>query len=111
VCVFSEFSYEQAFALVSIWKREGRIVSGRPIENPGGLARKLHVEGTADAEMRLMLNPPRRREFTDQPCTRCFGAGMETVPGKGARACEHCRDEQGQRTGREPRAPALEDSG
>lgn len=107
LCVFSEFSFENAFALVSRWKAEGRLISGRPIENVGGLARKLHKEGTADAEIRLMLHPPQRREFTDRPCTKCFGAKMEVVQGK-ARPCEHCRDEQGKRTGLEPQAVGSE---
>lgn len=104
-CVFSAFSFKDAEALVRRWKSEGRKVGGRPIENAGGLARKLHQEGTADAEIALLVNPPARREFTSEPCPACLGAKMQTVEGKGARPCPECVDEQGRRTGKQARAP------
>jgi hypothetical protein len=102
--VFSEFSFNEALSLAKQWKREGRIIGGRPIENPGGLARKLHREGTADAEIAEFLHPPavaEKRAFTAQACKVCFGSKMESVP-KGSRHCTHCVDEQGRRTGLEP---------
>ncbi len=101
-CVFSAFSFKDALALVERWRSEGRKVGGRPIENAGGLARKLHQEGTADGEISLLLNPPARREFTDEACPSCLGTKLQTVPGKGARPCPVCVDEQGKRTGRKP---------
>ncbi|HEV2704937.1 MAG TPA: hypothetical protein VGV59_03375 [Pyrinomonadaceae bacterium] len=103
VSVCSEFSYENAFRLVQGWKAEGRLIGGRPIENPGGLARKLHQEGTADAEIRLLLRPPPRREFLDEPCRSCLGTKFQTVPGKGAQKCPDCIDEKGVRTGKRAR--------
>jgi hypothetical protein len=103
--IFSRFSFDDAFALVQIWKQQGKFVSGRLIENIGGLARKLHQEGTADGEIEEMKRPkPPKREFLNAPCTKCFGAKSEVVQGKGARACTHCVDELGQRTGREPKS-------
>lgn len=100
VSVCSEFSYGEALELAKRWKAEGRLVGGRRIENPGGLARTLHREGTADEEIRLLLRPPPRREFTDEPCRTCHGGKMETVPGRGARPCPDCVDERGVRTGK-----------
>jgi hypothetical protein len=103
--VFSRFTLAEAFSLAREWKRTGKLVGGRPVENPGGLARKLHIEGTADTEIEEFLHPPAvqpKRPFTDQPCSVCFGSKSEVVQGKGARPCPHCIDEQGQRTGREP---------
>lgn len=111
--VISRFTYQDAFVLVRKWKAEGRLVGGRPIENVGGLARTLHQEGTADAEIELLLRPPPpvpKREFTDEPCPSCFGTGMESAPGKGARRCEVCVDEAGKRTGKRP-MPARVDDG
>lgn len=103
VCVFSAFSYEDAFALASRWKEEGRVVGGRRVENAGGLARTLHREGTADAEIRESKRPPPAvREFTDEPCPTCFGSKLQSVPGKGARPCPGCVDERGRRTGLKP---------
>jgi hypothetical protein len=79
------------------------------IENPGGLGRRFHETGSADEEIEQFLRPSQplpaqpRREFLDQPCTACAGTLMEARPGKGARQCTRCRDELGQRTGREPK--------
>jgi hypothetical protein len=107
--VFSRFSYQEALDLVRRWKAEGRRVGGRPIENVGGLARTLHQEGTADAEIAEMLRPPPpKREFTTEPCPRCFGTKMEVVPGKGARDCPGCLDELGHRTGLKPKEGNLD---
>jgi hypothetical protein len=103
--VFSRFTLAEALSLTREWKQRGKIVGGRPVENPGGLARKLHIEGTADTEIAEFLHPPaeqEKRKFTAEPCTVCFGSKQEVVPGRGARPCPHCVDERGQRTGREP---------
>jgi hypothetical protein len=108
VCVFSEFSFQDAFATVSRWKAEGRRVGGRLIENAGGLARALHKEGTADAEIALLVHPPPKREFTQEPCPTCFGTKVQTVEGRGARPCPDCLDEQGRRTGRKPQEGNLD---
>lgn len=100
VSVCSGFSYPDALDLVRLWKREGRLVGGKPIENPGGLARTIHREGTADDEIRLLKHPPPRREFTDEACPTCYGSKFKTVPGKGAEKCPDCVDEMGVRTGK-----------
>lgn len=100
VSVCSEFSFPEAAELVKRWKAEGRLVGGRPIENVFGLARTIHREGTADEEIRLLLRPPPRREFTDEPCPTCLGTKFETAPGRGARPCPACVDEAGRRTGK-----------
>jgi hypothetical protein len=103
VSVCSRFSFQDALKLARAWQREGRIVGGERIKNPGGLARTLHREGTADEEIALLLRPPPRREFLDEPCPTCFGAKFKTMPGKGAEKCPDCLDERGVRTGRRAR--------
>lgn len=103
VSVCSEFSRQEAEALVKRWKSEGRLVGGRPINNVFGLARVLHREGTADDELRMLKHPPPRREFTDDPCPSCFGTKTQSVEGKGARPCPDCIDETGRRTGKRPK--------
>lgn len=105
--VCSEFSLAEATTLMKRWKAEGRLVGGRPIENVYGLAHTVHHAGTADDELRLLLHPPPRREFTEEACPSCFGTKLQTVEGKGARPCPDCVDETGRRTGRRPKdAPA-----
>ena len=98
--VCSEFSLREAGHLVERWKAEGRLVGGRRIENPWGLAHTLHHAGTADDEIRLLLRPPPRREFTDEACPTCFGSKFKSVAGKGAKECPDCVDERGVRTGK-----------
>jgi hypothetical protein len=98
--VCSEFSYGDALVLVRRWKSEGRLVGGKPIENPGGLARTVHREGTADDEIRLLLRPPPRREFLDEACPTCFGSKFQPMPGNTSRPCPDCVDETGKRTGK-----------
>jgi hypothetical protein len=100
VSVCSEFSRQEAEALVKRWKSEGRLVGGRPIENVFGLARTLHREGTADDDIRRLKHPPARREFTDEACPSCLGTKTQVVPDKGARPCPDCVDEAGRRTGK-----------
>ena len=96
----SEFTLAEAVRLVERWRAEGRLVGGRPVENVFGLARTLHREGTADEEIRLLVRPPPRRVFAEEPCPVCYGSKFETVAGKGARDCTACVDELGRRTGR-----------
>ncbi len=98
--VCSEFSLLEAAELVKRWKAEGRLVGGRPIENAYGLAHTIHHAGTADEEIRLLLRPPPRREFTEEDCPSCLGSKWQSVPGKGSRECPDCRDERGVRTGK-----------
>lgn len=106
--VFSKYTFADALKLTREWQRVGKLVKGQPVQNPGGLARKLHIEGTADTEIEEFLYPPpppARRQFTDQKCKACFGSKMETVDGpqgRAARPCTRCVDEQGRRTGLEP---------
>ncbi|HEX3560395.1 MAG TPA: hypothetical protein VHU19_14400 [Pyrinomonadaceae bacterium] len=101
VSVCSQFSLSEAAELVKRWKREGRLVGGRSIENIYGLARTIHREGTADEEIKLLLRPPPRREFLDEPCLSCFGSKFKAEPGKGGvRDCPDCLDERGVRTGK-----------
>lgn len=107
--VLSRFSFDHALQLARRWKAEGRRVGGRLIENPGGLARTLHQEGTADAEIAELLRPPPpRREFTDEPCPSCLGTKTQVVAGKGARDCPDCLDERGKRTGKKPKEGNLD---
>lgn len=98
--VCSEFSYQEAQEVVKRWKAEGRLVGGRRIENVFGLARTIHREGTADEEIRLLLRPPPRREFTVEPCPSCLGSKFQAVEGKAVRPCADCVDETGARTGK-----------
>lgn len=100
VSVCSQFSRQEAEALVKRWKSEGRLVGGRPIENVFGLARTLHREGTADDEICLLKHPPPRREFTGEPCPTCFGGKLQVVDGKARGPCPDCVDESGRRTGK-----------
>lgn len=92
VRVLSEFQFEDVIAFVKDMKETGQKVSGRQIENAGGLAQRLHESGKADSEIRAFKerqqNPPRPRNTN---CPRCFGSNMETVAGKGARPCPECR--------------------
>ena len=84
-------------------KATGRYVGGRPVENPGGLARSFHRKGEADIEIREFLLPPNeRRQFTDDPCPTCLGAKYESMPDRSVRPCRDCIDEAGRRTGKRP---------
>jgi hypothetical protein len=104
----SEFSLEECLRYVSICQTKGE-----SIRNPQGLAVSLHKTGKSDAFIRAALFPARQSEvekqrygepveFSDEPCSICYGAKMEIVPGKGARHCRHCCNERGNATGREP---------
>jgi len=104
----SQFSLSECLRYVNIC-----IGKGEPIQNPKGLASHLYRTGESDPFILAVLYPAenaeREREFygeprpfSDEPCTVCFGAKMEIIPNKGARPCEHCRNERGQSTGKEP---------
>lgn len=46
---------------------------------------------TAKSDVGKAASPPEWKGFDGKVtnCPRCFGSGMETVPGKGARKCDH----------------------
>ncbi len=83
------------------------------VKNKHGLATHLHKTGDSDYLILAKLYPERlqvedekrfgpKREFTNEPCTVCFGGGMANIDGKGTRKCEHCRDEKGKSRKKEP---------
>ncbi len=81
--------------------------SGDDIKNARALARTIHRDGSADDLIRATLPKTRepiaeKRLFTDEPCTICKGGKFHVVQGRGAKPCEHCLDEYGERTGYEP---------
>jgi hypothetical protein len=87
----SKFSYEQCFAFAEWQKKNGQQISGRPIENVGGLARMYHKEGSADLQVSLWLNPETAPPEAPKPkpeCALCFGSGMMNPDGRGARKCD-----------------------
>ena len=95
-------------------------INGESIQSPNALANHLHKSGEADALITAMLYPENQEEidarifgepkqFTDEPCAVCFGAKMEIVKDKGARACNHCKNERGKSTGLEPKKGETND--
>lgn len=87
----SKFSYEQCFAFAEWQKKSGQLISGRLIENVGGLARMYEKEGSADLQISLWLNPESAPPPPPKPkpdCTLCFGSGMMNPDGRGARKCD-----------------------
>jgi hypothetical protein len=46
---------------------------------------------------------PRKREFTEEPCSVCKGSLMEVLPNGEKKRCGHCRDEVNYPRGREPK--------
>lgn len=101
----SQFSIEECLRYV-----EACQAKGEQVQSPKALASKLSKTGEADSFIRATLYPEQFNaetfgvpiQFTDEPCAVCFGAKMESVEGKGARRCEHCRNERGKSTGLEP---------
>jgi hypothetical protein len=84
------------------------------IKNPRGLANSIFKSGESDYLILKTLYPERvaaedekqfgpKREFTDEPCTVCFGGKMKVVESKGAKPCDHCQNEKGKSTGLEPK--------
>jgi len=89
VCFKSVYTPEEIYRYVMHCKE-----SGQQIPNPQGLAITLHRTGEADAFIKAYLCPepssPPPTTVPDPQCPKCFGCGMEVVPGKGARRCQ-CR--------------------
>jgi len=109
----SKFSIDECLQYVEQCRR-----NGDNITNAQGLARSLFQSGTSDSFILAALYPERLAEqqaqqtreiygepvpFSDELCAVCFGAKMEIVKDKGARICEHCKDERGKPTGFEPK--------
>lgn len=104
----SQFTIEECLRYAEVCQAKGDA-----IQNPKALASNLFKTGDADAFILATLYPERAAEaeretfgkptiFTDEPCAVCFGAKMEVVKDKGARPCQHCKDERGKSTGLEP---------
>jgi hypothetical protein len=84
------------------------------VKNKHGLATHLHKTGDSDYLILAKLYPERlkvedekqfgpKREFTNEPCTVCFGCGFEAIENKGRKPCEHCKDEKGKPRKKEPK--------
>lgn len=104
----SQFTIEECLKYV-----EACQAKGEQVQSPKALASKLHKTGEADSFILATLYPQRAIEaeaqsfgapiqFTDEPCRVCFGAKMSDRDGKGFAPCEHCKDERGKSTGKEP---------
>lgn len=104
----SRFTLEECLRYVEKCRAKGD-----EIKNAKALATTIYKTGLADAFILATLYPEKLaeeesktygepRKFSDQPCKVCFGARMEIVEGKGARACSQCKDERGKSTGFEP---------
>ncbi len=119
----------------SVYQKEGAAVSGHRsrftleeclkyarqsdgVKNPHALATNLFQTGNADAFIMAMLYPVEAlaaeresfgepTEFTNEPCSVCFGAKLADTDGKGYRKCSHCKDERGKSSGFEPRKTEL----
>lgn len=74
------------------------------------LARSRWMDGTEDEKILVYYEAKNQQEqpleqirkFTDDLCPICSGTKVEIVPKKGARPCEHCKDDHGKPTGRKP---------
>ncbi len=104
----SKFSIEECKRYVEL-----EIKDGATIQNANALAMKLFKTGQSDAFIFNKLFPKEAAvfaaqsygeaiEFSDEPCSVCFGAKMADADGKGHRACLHCKNERGKSTGYEP---------
>lgn len=104
----SQFSLNDCLRYV-----EKCIENGDKIANARALATHLQRTGESDAFITAALYPAdaeviaRERfgeptKFSDEPCRECFGAKMSDKGGKGYAPCEHCRNERGKSTGKEP---------
>lgn len=104
----SQFTLEECLKYVEICQGKGDA-----IQNPKGLANHLHKTGEADSFILATLFPEKQteidlekygepRQFSDEPCTVCFGSKMADTDGKGFRKCTNCLDEKGKSTGFEP---------
>lgn len=83
----SKFSREEVMRYVHYCRDKGQAI--RSVE---GLVTTLRRTGTADEAIDLYLNPQRspKARRANPNCSKCFGGGMESVPGKGARQCPDC---------------------
>lgn len=108
----SQFSLEESLRYVEFCQSKGE-----KIQSPKALANHLFKSGEADAFILATLYPERAEvatakqfgepiKFSDEPCAVCFGAKMSDRDGKGFRACEHCKNERGKSTGKEPEGVA-----
>lgn len=104
----SQFTLEECLRYVEKCRAKGD-----EIKNAKALATTIYKTGLADAFILATLYPEKLaeeesktygepRKFSDEPCKICFGARMEIIEGKGARACPNCKDERGKSTGYEP---------
>ncbi len=101
----SQFSLEECLRYV-----EEEVRKGATIQNANALAMKLYKTGQSDSFIKARLYPKEAErdqygdptQFTDQPCSVCFGAKMADIEGKGYGKCPHCRNEKGEATGFEP---------
>jgi len=104
----SIYSIEECLRYVEVCQTKGE-----KIQSPKALANHLSKSGEADSFIMQTLYPEDLKakdlltfglpkDFSDEPCTVCFGAKMADVDGKGFRACVNCINERGQSTGKEP---------
>ena len=104
----SQFSIEECLKYVEICRQKGE-----DIKNPKGLANNLFQTGNSDAFILHALYPQpqeeidretfgEKKQFSDEPCSICYGAKMADTDGKGYRKCLHCLDERRKATGWEP---------
>lgn len=112
----SKFTLEQCLSYAQLCA-----FRGGNIKNPHGLAMSLYQTGKSDAYIRAELFPEEQEKadletygepvcFSDQPCSKCFGAKMCDADGKGFQKCDNCRDERGKSTGLEPEGENKNDS-
>jgi len=105
----SQFTIEECLRYV-----EKETIGGAKIQNGKALASHLFKSGEGDSFILAALYPERAIaaekesfgepiEFTDESCAVCFGAKLSDVDGKGFRACEHCKNERGKSTGKQPK--------
>ena len=78
----SRFSLAECLAFAQHKKAKGE-----PVVNPVGLAHWMQQTGRCDAEIGAFLHPAPKRDISR--CPDCYGTGMQSVAGKGARRCEH----------------------
>ncbi len=104
----SNYSMQECMRYVELCQSKGD-----QIANPRALATNLFRTGESDAFILGMLYPERVAElnkdifgeplqFSDAPCSVCFGAKMADKNGKGFAACDHCKNERNNSTGYEP---------
>lgn len=101
----SEFTLDECKRYV---KEE--ISNGASISNPNALAMSMYKTGTSDSFIKARLYPEQAEleqygqpiQFTDNPCSVCFGGKQADIGDNRFGKCLHCRNEKGQPTGSEP---------